>query len=258
MSNPLSLCITVTVFLLFGAASGRAQDLHHDLAALAKLRDGTAKPLARVDQHGAELLAQYTDEKSQGEIYYLLAHIHAQSGQAQPRKTVEYAKNGLDYPLSPDQRMRLYVYAGDARSLSAFDDNEPFENARRAAAAFYLRGLKEIQSNHQLPDRLPVRPPPSAEDRQMSPDHPNFREWLQRQREESKKYEVDPLVKTMFEHRKVLMGQLVYLYSRRPYASGELRDLASNSLGDDNPAAKLMDQLDVKLASIPGDRKSVV
>jgi hypothetical protein len=126
------------LWLLFGTPLAAAQDLQAELFALEQLRKGKDTPLDEVDRRGAGLLQKYTDPKDRGRIYYQLAHIHAQSALRRPDQVVQYAEKALECPLEPSQRLRLYVYRGDALQMG----KEPFPKKRKRAVVPYLQGLR--------------------------------------------------------------------------------------------------------------------
>src|SRR5262245_6698366 len=100
------------------AASGTAKKFNVDLYVLDSMRKGTATAFAEVDALGRELLDKNPGAKERGQIYYMLAHVHAQSGLVHPERVIEYAQKALAQPLEPLQVPRMYVYWGDAVQVS--------------------------------------------------------------------------------------------------------------------------------------------
>jgi hypothetical protein len=219
-------------------AGGLTAELRQDLARLEALRNGRDTPLNRVDQLGQELLKKYSDSKEQGAIYYHLAHIHAQSGVREPDRIIEYTRKALDFPLEPSQRMRLYVYWGDA--IQVKQARSPVGTWRKEAAQPYLQGLKEV-----LPYRLPETPPKLPRVTAYDVDGPP--EVVERERQEHKREmaarQEAKFQRDMIQHRNVLTQQLVSLYSRKPYATEELEQLASEKLNDPAAVKRLMKSL---------------
>lgn len=239
-------------FLLGGPKVSLAEDLQRELRQLDSLRKGRETPLAVVDQRGEELLRKYPDPKGQGQIYYQLAHIHAQSGLTRPERVVEYAKKALGYPLEPSQRMRLFVYWGDA--LRVGNPKEPFPANRRSATAPYLEGLKELLKD-KLPDKAPELPPVFA----YQVDGPEAE--VERVREQHKKAvaarkQAEQLGE-MVKHRDVLVGQIAGMYGRKPFATEEVSELAREALGDSPEYDRLMRSVQAEVAKRAGDPEPV-
>jgi hypothetical protein len=59
--------------------------------------------LIAMDNIGEDLLQRYREPQQQGEIYYHLAHQHAQGGLVFAQKVIDYANKTLKHPLTPDQ-----------------------------------------------------------------------------------------------------------------------------------------------------------
>lgn len=207
-----------------------------ELKALDSLRKGRETPLDIVDKRGQELLRKYRDEKDQGRIYYQLAHIHAQSGLVQPARAIEYAETGLKFPLEPSQRSRLYVYLGDARLVAEGD--QPFTSKRKLAATGYLGGLKEV-SKMNLPEKAPDLPSVFKYD--VISDQKSVHDEIRKKHEQAMQArENAKLQGEMIKHRDVLTGQLVGLYSRKPFATEELEKIAGDVLQDPASVDRLM------------------
>ncbi len=230
-----SLCSVITQK---EETEGMTPAFKQDLARLAALRHGRDTQLRRVDQLGQELLQKYSGGREQGAIYYQLAHIHAQSGLREPDRVIAYASKALAFPLDPSQRMRMYVYWGDAARLK--QGRSPTAAQRKEVALTYLQGLKET-SRYQLPDTPPELPGVSPYDVDGPPA------VVEKARQEHKR-EMDArkeaeFQREMIQHRKVLTQQLVDLYSRKPYATEELEQLARQILGDPAAVERLMKAL---------------
>jgi hypothetical protein len=216
-------------------------------------RDKTS--LLTLDKLGQDLLRHYQRQQQQGEIYYFLAHQHAQGGLVFPQKVIDYATKALERPVTPDQKMRLYVYRGDA--LSVLDRKSPFAERRREAVASYLQGLYDVKG-FQLPDTPPDVPnnPPkflgpvgSAEATQQA-----FQKYEEEQRKYVQARERAEFTRKMMTHRKVLQGQIVAMYGRRPLATEELRSLATKTLGEGKELDRLMAAVGERVAKLPPEK----
>jgi RNA polymerase sigma factor (sigma-70 family) len=208
--------------------------LHADLSGkLDALRNGEVRP-AKIDEQGRALLTKYPGPKERGQVYYHLAHIHAQTGLRRPARVVEYAKKALEHPLGPSQRARLYVYWGDAVQVARA--NDPLAERRKWAALPYLAGLKELLAL-KLPDKappLPDFPPVELARGEADPQA----EQLRKQRESARR--LATFQGEMIKHRDVLTRQIVAMYGRGPSAEAELGELAGRVLQERRAVDRLM------------------
>jgi hypothetical protein len=248
MGSSLLLLASLCPFLSQSEeAGGLVLELKQDLARLAVLRKGRDTPLRRVDELGQELLKKYPGPKEQGAIYYQLAHIHAQSGVREPDRIIEYARKALDFPLEPSQRMRLYVYRGDA--IQVKQARSPVATWRKEAALPYLQGLKGTL-RYRLPEIPPELPIVAAYDVDGPPAE--VEKFRQEHERAVASYQEAEFQRDMIRHRNVLTQQLVGLYSRKPYATEELEQLARQTLDAPVAVERLMKSLP---AAIEKDRQ---
>jgi hypothetical protein len=210
------------------------KELYADLRdKLDALRNGEARP-AKIDEQGRALLKKYPGARERGEVYYHLAHVHAQTGLKLPGRVVESAKKALEHPLDAERRARLYVYWGDAVQVARA--NDPLAERRRWAALPYLAGLKELLAL-KLPDKAPALPDFPAINLARGETDPQA-EQLRRQREAARRFA--ELKGRMIKHRDVLMGQIVAMYARGPSAEAELAELAGRVLQERRAVDHLM------------------
>ena len=210
------------------AARDYPKELRAALYRLDGMRQGFDTSFDEVDEAGRKLLAKYPGAKERGQIYYMLAHVHAQSGLVHPERVIDYAKQALAQPLEPLQVPQLYVYWGDATQIAR--RNQPLAERRKWAAVVYLAGLGELLQQ-PLPAKAPELPGVGrglvrdAVPRQVE----EMRRLQQKQMEARRRAEFQT---AMIQHRKVLTGQLAALYLRLPVAYEELRELASGVFRD--------------------------
>jgi len=197
------------------------------------MRSGKKTPTEKVEGRGGELLEEHPSPEEQGRIHYQLAHVHAQSAQKDPELVIEHAQRALGFPLDPALRLRAYVYWGDAVRILHGRKKAPYAEGRRLAARVYLEGLKETQ-RYRIPEKRPTLPGVDAFDimPENSADHREAVERHERQMAARKQAEID---ETLWEYRRVIVGQIVEMYTHEPLAATELRDLATRVL--DSPAA---------------------
>jgi hypothetical protein len=251
MEMRISKVVTLLiVFLALTVTLCRGQVLKKELSQFDDLRNGPKTPLDEVDRLGEQLLSKYADPKDRGQIYYKLAHIHAQSGVRRPKQIIAYAKKALECPLEPSQRAQLYIYWGDALYVAKDKEKTPFPVKRREAATVYLKGLRELISL-KLPEKAP-EPELFVVYHGPDPDgkrHKKMEEqWARRQH--------IGFLREMILHRRILQGQVVSLYSRRPLATEELKRLATDTLGEGEELDHLMSAVNDKIAKLPPEDRS--
>jgi hypothetical protein len=218
-------------------ASGTAKKFNVDLYVLDSRRKGTATAFAEVDALGRELLDKNPGAKERGQINYMLAHVHAQSGLVHPQRVIEYAQKALAQPLEPLQVPRMYVYWGDAVQVS--HGNQPLTERRKWAAVVYLAGLRELLQ-HPLPAKAPELP---GIERGLIRDARPGREMEEARRIHAKQMEARrraEFVGAMIQHRNILTGQLAALYGRMPVDYDELRELAGGVLRDERMVTRFL------------------
>jgi hypothetical protein len=202
------------------------KDLRAELSRLDAMRRGTGTDFAKVDEIGRTLLQKYAGPKERGQIYYWLAHLHAQSGLVHPERVMEYARNALEQPLEALQVPRLYVYWGDAIQVSRAKD--PPAERRKWSAVIYLAGLREVLE-YSLPARAPELP---AIKRVLVRNGRGGidEEARRRQAEQVAARRKAEFQRDMVQHRDILVGQLAGLYQQGFVAPDELRQLAAGVL----------------------------
>jgi len=235
------------VVLLIISHEISAKTLVQELNEVDKLRAGFNTPFDEVEKRCNELLERYTKPEEQAKIYYQLAVVYSQSGQIMPNKTIEFSKKALELPLGPIEQLQLYVWWGDAIQVAHRGvRNQELVVARRKAVIPYLNGLKESLHLQYPRDTQPEHPP--EEQNVIADSRDPFGPARQRIRAERKKA-LDDWKQARFErdlnqHRKALTGQISYMYSSFPWASDEIRELATKILGDQAAVERLMSHVD--------------
>lgn len=214
--------------LLLTPAFASAQTLQQDLHALDLLRKGFDTDLDAVNRRGDELLEKYEEPQEQAQVYFMLAHVHSQSGMQRPKEIRTLAKKALESKLiAPDQRATLYSYL--ASTHEADREVKDFAERRRKAIAPLLAGLKELTA-FNLPEKAPELPllvPGVIGDREAVERRRAEAERAQAARERAKR------IGELIFRRNVLRDQIKGLYLREPPADDELQELASEVLGDE-------------------------
>ncbi|HUT93267.1 MAG TPA: hypothetical protein VMY37_27630 [Thermoguttaceae bacterium] len=240
MRSRIAYGIALALSSTLAAGVCLAQDeseLGKRLAALDHLRRGVNTPFEAIETECQQLLEQFPGAEDQGRIYAQLAHIYAQTGMRRPgdaQRVIDYAQKALQKPLDPLLRLRSYTYWGNAHVRSDPSDvMRSFFEGRAAAGAVYLKGLKEAQQ-YNIPEVAPERPAFDLLEALRSPDFERLRDAHYR---EVKRYQYE---RDLHMYRSALQGQLVFFYTRHPYAGSELRRLATEILGDAADVEKLM------------------
>lgn len=219
---------------------GSAKTLEEELYQVDKLRMGKKTPFDQAEKKCNELLERYTEPEEQGKIYYQLAEVYAQSGQLIPNKTIEFSKKALEYTLDPVDQLQLYVYWGDAIQVAHRGvHNQELVAARRKAVMPYLQGLKEALK-HNLPEVKPDLPSVSRVRYVGPPDSDEYRKIKRKNEEQMAAWRLARLQQDMIQHRVALTGQISYMYSRFPFASNEIKELAAQVLEDETAVERLM------------------
>lgn len=241
MANVRRVFTTAFAVTVFLSSMVGAETLDEQLWKTEELRKGRDTPFEEVEKICQSLLQEYTTPEEHGRIYYQLAHVYAQSGLVKPDKTIQYAEKALGYPLESVKRLRLYLYWGDAIQVThAGVRGKQLVAARKEAVMPYLMGLKETLG-HGLSEKRPELP--VLVDRQRYSGPPDTEEYHKARRMVEQQVQARKLAKQqyhMFELRDSLTNQTAYLYSRFPFASNEIEQLARKMLEDEAAVERLM------------------
>jgi hypothetical protein len=225
----------------FNRASG-GDVLSQELQELDQMRNGKKTPFDEVDRRGKGLLKEHTSPVEQGQIYCHLALVNAQSGLFHPELVIDYAQRALQFPLEPYQRLLLCTYLGDALR-AANREKRPFHEIRKMAALPYLEGLNEAQK-HQLPKEKPQLPAVDAFD--VPKESPWYEKMKKKHDEQWAARKQAEINSKLWDQRRILTGQIVEIYSRKPHAATELREMATKILEDPAAVNALMKLIEEK------------
>ena len=214
-------------------SEGLQNDLYHKLDAV---RAGPRAEVGRVDELGQTMLTKYSDPKERGQIYFQLAHVHAQCGLQDPQRVIEYATKALEHPLDDRQIPRLYLYRGDAVQLAKLTAS--FGERRRAAAIPYLAGLKTVM-RFKLPEEVPQQPI----GRLFGGFNPDDEAAQREHQRMLAAHKLEKFQTEMIQHRKVLTGQLRALYRQEPRDFAELQFLANRVLENSSSVEWLIESV---------------
>ncbi len=222
-----------------------ADDIQMDLQTLNHLRKGVKTDFSKVDAVSESMLKKYTDPIDKGKIYYAVAHIFAQAGGTRPAEVVQFATKALECPLDPSQRLRLYVYWGDA--LQLLGKEKVFMEKRKAAVVPYLNAFKELMK-YDLPLKAPELPGVFAYD--VNGDGPLVEVFKKKHMEAVLKREKAIFQGEMILHRDVIEGQIIGLYTRPPFATHQLQEFAYEIVGETKAVADLIARVTTEVAKL--------
>lgn len=239
------ICAAVFLGALWLAPSDAdADELDRELMAIDELRASAPAPIAEIERMGQALLDRYPDPKDQGRIYHQMAFTAAQSGiDRNPAIIARYCEKALQWHEDPVERGRIYCYLGDLHSV--WKAGAPPDQQRRKAAVSYLKGLQENLAIPAPEDPVDVPSVAKGLGRDFSKDDPARQRELARHEAQRKARERAVFLNGVIEVRRVLKGQLVYIYSRSPEALEEFRMLAHDTLED----SKYIDRIEKEIAA---------
>jgi hypothetical protein len=229
--------LVVLLASLFFAECLHAQEpsLAAELRRMDALRSGDKTPLDEVEHLGADLLKQYKQPIEHAQIWFELAHVHAQSGLKQPAKIVEHARAALKTKLlTPAQRATLYSYLSSAHEVDR--EEKSFAARRRNSVQPLLEGLSELQDFH-LPLVAPELPAVPRILRDVFDPVEAERAREEAETAQAARREAER-VRELVWRQQVLKDQVKWLYARAPAADDELLKLAAKAL--DEPQAKAL------------------
>lgn len=245
------IILLVSIFYLSVFSIGNAKtlvgELEKELDELKKLHLGEKTPFEQAEKKCNELLEKYTEPEEQAMIYYHLAVVYSQSGQIKPDKTIEFSKKALEFPLDPIERLRIYIWWGDAIQIANGGvRGQDLVVARRKAVMPYLNGLNESLSiqypKYTQPENLP------EEQNVKTDSRDNIGPFLRRRKTEQRKalyeWKKARFEEDLNQHKRILTDQVSYMYSRFPWASDEIRELATKILEDETAVDNLMSSVD--------------
>ena len=226
--------------LLLFAQVVDGKTLEEELYEVDKLRAGFNTPFDEVESRCNQLLKKYTKPEEQAKIYFELVQVEGQSGFQRPDKILGYITKALECPQEPLKKERLYIYWGDTIQVANRGvRNQELVTARRKAVMPYLLGLKETLK-YDLPEVKPELPGVEKFDFGGFTDTDEYRSMIRKHQEQVEATKKAKFQRGMIQHRDVLTGQVSSMYSRFPWASDEIEELATKILKDKAAVDRLM------------------
>jgi len=191
---------------------------------------------AQADQRAAELLQKYTDPVDQGKIWRELTLVYGISG-GPPQRIIDCSKKALEFPQELKWQNRLYAHWSVAVTHLLKDTCSVAER-RRAATAVYFDGLVAMQK---------LAPTQNAD---------NSRTEKGFDAEKMKRLGLvlddDPdsgQGRYLRHNGHLLVVGIVVNYTRQPFDTEELREVAINRTGDPELVDLLVRSVEPKVAA---------
>lgn len=214
--------------------------LSQKLVQLDSLRDHDKTPFDEAMRRADALAEEYPDPRDRGHIYYTLAGVFVGS-RARSKQAVEIGHKALTFPLDPLDKSRVYLYLGSAIQLTeGVVSGEQLATLRREAALPYLQCIEELD-NTPLPRLIP-KPPPAP-----GTLHPQVQRRLVRDgdRLPDESWERWHLRTELESDRKTAVECLARMYSKLPFATEELRALATRTITNKQSVDRIMSAVDL-------------
>jgi hypothetical protein len=240
------LCLIVPLCSLVNVARCAADDgIWKAVNELVQMRGEDSKTRYKHGERRAgELLKQFSDPNDQGQIWFELTQLYGQTA-GPPQRIVECAKQALQFPVEPQQKIRLYEYWADGlcRTDRYFSRRSEL---RRAAAAVCLDGLVEF-NKIDVANYVPRLPPGALPKIPPSLD-PSERAFWEKERSDAKAKAHAIFVRDITLYRDALNGRIMFMYTLRPYAAAdELRALIMEKTNDSQWAGRLAGVVEEKV-----------
>lgn len=230
------------LFLVTTQDSLRADELEKKIGEIDDLRANLATPFDEVERRCLTLLAEYPEPADQARIYYIWAHVEGQSGLQHPEKGIEYIKKALRLPLDGEKRLQLHMYWGNSLEMVHRGvQGEELKEARPEIVIHYLNAINECVSLIADTEKSALPAEVGDDSGDNSPDGGG-----KHRRENAHKFAV-ALKKQKIERIRAFQAafetQTAYLYSRRPYATEEITQLAEKHITSADARKKLMSRV---------------
>lgn len=237
----------------------RAEVSHQELLRLDQLRDSAATEPGDIPALSRELLARYPDVASRAQIYYRTAMVLQSRGMTEPAAAADAGKQALALPQAPGRKMQLHIIWADAIvTAHGFARGQAILQARGDSAREYLLAIKVAVDNN-VPKVAPPRPeiPLPMVDIHFAKDEEPAK--VAAYQAEVKECEAE-ISKAWAEWRHVeeqedmvikrdAAGGIVDLYTKFPFATAELKTVATEVLGNNPIVTELVDRVETRIAS---------
>ncbi len=247
--------VTVGVYSEEDTISLQVYPLEQTLARIRSGNMGAGTDRGRLEEECLKLLEEYESRADKGKIYTAIAYIYSSKGYAplaediiqQALKAAEYCEKALQYPLEVIDACRMNIYWADALKIVNYDSaGDTFAAARREIVMPYLAGLKLVLANQTATERQPP-PPVNLYDHSGSEDDPVYKEMVEKHKAEVAERKRVMLQNRLIRYRSVVTQGIVHLYSRKPYATDELRQFAGKVLKDREAIREIIAEVETEI-----------
>jgi hypothetical protein len=223
---------------------------------IGKLVDGVGldADLEPVEGRLLTLTAKWKAPEERAAIYAAISSLYGNRRIRGPEawKVVGYAQKALEHTTDLQERCSLYIDWASARGTqiaSGLIPKDGFPEARRNAAVPYLHILAIVAQNLKITERQPpFKASADISESQPSDNSPRLHEWAvwanKRIQEQSKEWD---LQEHLFVLKPQLIGSLARLYSTPPYATEELRRLATEIVKKPEMVKEIMEAVEAKI-----------
>lgn len=213
---------------------------------------GIVYHLEPVEKLFLNLLDEYSSESDKGRIYFTLTDLYCQCGLTDPDSAIKYAKKALEFPLDGLDKIRAYIAIGDALQVkNIYVIETDRERIRKEIVLPYLEGI-----NFAVDEKIPMEsvPVPHGGHRFCVSTSSDDEETKKRVAKlyadnaaQMAAWKKAQYINSMVEHRDVCINQTVFLYSKKPYATDELKGLAGGIIKDETVVEKIIKKVNEKI-----------
>ena len=236
----VAVLLTVISLILNWSSSSYADVVEQRLRDVGRaVRRGEETDTASAEQQYLQLLDEFEAPEDVGKIYAEISRMYCDAGlvdNANADGAVNYGEKALEYPLEPYKEMHVYIHIGDALNVrDGGASGDEFARARRDIVRPYLEAFRIALDNDVPEERVPL-PVMGAYEGFVVGDSPESQRLRREQQEREEQHlaarEEAKRINRMFPLRHASEGHVVYLYSREPLATDELRRIAIEMLED--------------------------
>lgn len=240
MGLKLEKAVTLVLVSAFLSPLSHGDTLAEELFWLNRLGQGFETDTASVEKQYLKLLDTYEAPDDVGRIYAAIGKMHANAGLTDPDAAAEYAQRALGLPLDPLTQMQTWVVLGDASQVqySGVTGND-LARARAVIVRHYLEGIK-VAADLGMPNEKTKVPMAGFLTWRGPPDDPEYLTMKERNDKLVAAGQEARRANEFFDRRQTLEGQIVFLYTRWPLATDELRRIAKEILENDSAVESLL------------------
>jgi len=222
------MLLSVVVAVLTPALA-RADQLRRALADINDRRVARELSLKEAEAEYLALLERHPGVEDQMRIYLSLVALCTQRSPKLPTEGIKYIDTLLEMPIDVEQQVQLLIWKGGCfESLHKAD----LVKARREAVRPRLEALK-LCLDQNLPEKAPTLPKVTVPGWIVAEkDSPYYQRWVAERKQQEAARQKAQFQINMVEKRDASDRHIVYLYSRSPFATEELRQVAQQILGE--------------------------